>query len=101
MLISACSSKGSPAITTSDKNDGSVDSENGQAIEEIDVSEITEFYQSPMLDDKGLPDVAERLPKVPKIPNEMPQEFLTFEIGKYGGTLNTVAQSVNWDPDLF
>ena len=48
-----------------------------------------------------LPPVEDRIPKEPKLPNEMPSELLEFEIGKYGGTLNTVSQSINWDPDLF
>lgn len=102
MLISACSSEGSSTTTPStDGNDQAGDTENNQVVEEVDVSDITEFHQAPMLDEMDLPDITERLPKVPKLPNEMPPEFLTFEIGTYGGTLNTVAQSVNWDPDFF
>ncbi|MBO0993760.1 ABC transporter substrate-binding protein [Bacillus sp. SD088] len=99
MVISGCSSKSDP--TTSEKD--AEKEGNTENVEEnvVDVTEITEFKQAPMLDEMDLPPVEERLPKEPKIPNELPPDQLTVEIGKYGGTLNTVAQSIDWDPDLF
>ena len=61
--------------------------------------------QSPYLDAKvasgELPPVEERLPKVTKLPNEILPEFLTYEIGKYGGTMRFITSQVNWDADVF
>jgi peptide/nickel transport system substrate-binding protein len=57
----------------------------------------TEFNQSPFLEGKDLPPVAERLPKEPKISNEMPPHQLDYKIGKYGGTLRTVRMEPIWD----
>ena len=48
---------------------------------------ITEFQQSPYLEDKGLPPVKERLPKDP------PVVYPLWRTGKYGGT----ARIVNYD----
>ncbi|MFC6226620.1 ABC transporter substrate-binding protein [Paenibacillus allorhizosphaerae] len=64
---------------------------------------ITEkgLKQSPLLDGKGLPDIAERLPKEPKLTNEMPPELLTYQIGSYGGTLRTARTDVNTDNTVF
>jgi peptide/nickel transport system substrate-binding protein len=62
----------------------------------------TEFKQSPMLDSvANLPPVKERLPEVPKLTNEMPEDMLSYEIGTYGGTLRTVTSVVDWDADAF
>lgn len=63
--------------------------------------ETVTYKQSPYLDDKGLPPVAERLPKVPKIGNEMPEEFTTYVEGKYGGTFRSARQGDIWDPVTF
>ena len=41
---------------------------------------LTEFHQSPYLDDKGLPPVKDRLPKDPIV------VYPLKETGKYGGT---------------
>ncbi|MEK3890523.1 ABC transporter substrate-binding protein [Bacillus sp. FSL K6-3431] len=98
MIIVGCSPKSDSATKEHDKTEEIGQNEKPAV---VDASEINEFHQAPMLDGMDLPDVKDRIPKEPKIPNEMPAEFLSFEIGKYGGTLNTVAQSVNWDPDLF
>lgn len=62
---------------------------------------IREFRQAPMLDGRGLPPVAERLPVEPKLTNEMPPHLLDKEIGRYGGTLRTVTSVVEWDADVF
>ena len=65
----------------------------------------TQFNEAPELAEKvkagSLPKVEERLPKEPKVVNEMPAELLDYEIGKYGGVLRTVTYSVDWDPDVF
>ncbi len=60
-----------------------------------------EYKQSPFLDSKGLPPVAERLPKEPKISNEIPADQLKYEIGSYGGTMRFVTSVVEWDADVF
>ncbi|KIL40566.1 hypothetical protein SD70_12490 [Gordoniibacillus kamchatkensis] len=57
--------------------------------------------QSPYLDGKGLPPVEQRLPKEPKLTNELPKDALTFEIGRYGGTLRTVRTDAISDSDIF
>lgn len=59
------------------------------------------YAQSPYLEGKGLPPIAERLPKEPKLTNEVPPEQLTYEIGKYGGTIRFVTSVVNWSADFF
>ncbi|WP_338788182.1 ABC transporter substrate-binding protein [Metabacillus sp. FJAT-53654] len=100
MIIAGCTNNES-ANTNNEEELVSNGDENKQDISEVDVSQIKEFKQSPMLNDKGLPDVKERLPLEPKLPNEMPAKFLQFEIGKYGGELNTVTRDPKWDADLF
>lgn len=61
----------------------------------------TDFKQSPYLDGKNLAPVKERLPKEPKLTNELPKDYLNYEIGTYGGTLRTVRQDPVNDSDLF
>lgn len=68
---------------------------------EVEEPEVTEFRQSPFLDGKGLRPVAERLPRVPKIANELPEAHLDKEIGTHGGTLRFVTMNIDWDADLF
>ena len=62
---------------------------------------VMEYKQSPMLDSMNLPPVSERLPQVPQIGKEMPEDEITYEIGKYGGTLRTVRTAVGWDGAIF
>ena len=101
MIMVGCSSKNVDNKPEEQKETSDNQNKGEKADTTIDVSQITEFQQSPMLDDMDLPPVEDRIPKEPKLPNEMPSELLEFEIGKYGGTLNTVSQSINWDPNLF
>jgi peptide/nickel transport system substrate-binding protein len=62
----------------------------------------TEFKQSPMLDSvANLPPLKDRLPKEPKLTNEMPADMLDYQIGTYGGELRTVTSVVDWDADVF
>jgi peptide/nickel transport system substrate-binding protein len=62
----------------------------------------TEFKQAPMLDSvANLPTLKERLPKEPKLTNEMPEDMLEYQIGTYGGELRTVTSVVDWDADVF
>ncbi|MCQ6560062.1 ABC transporter substrate-binding protein [Paenibacillus mendelii] len=60
-----------------------------------------DYKQSPFLDGKGLPPVQDRLPKEPKLTNELPKDALDYQIGTYGGTLRTVRTDVISDSDLF
>jgi len=69
-----------------------------QDIEEI---ETLVLKDSPFLQGRGLPPVEERLPKVPKLTNELPEDQLTYEVGKYGGTLRLVTSAIDWDADCF
>ena len=53
---------------------------------------------------KTLPSVEECLPEVPKIANELPNDFFAdgkMEIGKYGGTMMMLNGSIDWNPDIF
>jgi peptide/nickel transport system substrate-binding protein len=59
------------------------------------------YHQSPFLEGKGLPPVEQRLPKEPKLTNELPREDLNYEIGRYGGTLRTIRSDAVNDSDLF
>ncbi|NRF95363.1 ABC transporter substrate-binding protein [Paenibacillus frigoriresistens] len=59
------------------------------------------FKQSPYLDGIGLPPVQERLPKEPKLTNELPKDALNYEIGTYGGKLRTVRTDPISDSDIF
>lgn len=59
------------------------------------------YKQSPFLDSMKLPPVAERMPKEPKIVNEMPADQLDYEIGTYGGTLRSAVPSVEWDASVW
>jgi len=62
---------------------------------------ITDYKESPYFGGKGLPPVKDRLPKEPKITNEMPEDQLNYEIGTYGGTLRMVSYAVDFDKDVF
>lgn len=62
------------------------------------------FQQAPELEGKGLPSVQERLPKEPKVLNQIPSKHLKdgkLEIGRYGGTLRMANPSAEWNPDIF
>jgi peptide/nickel transport system substrate-binding protein len=63
---------------------------------DVDVSRLTLKGAS------GLPgNVKDRLPKVPKLVNEMPADLLKYQIGKYGGTMRFVTAAKEWDADVF
>ena len=62
---------------------------------------VVEYKESPYFAGKGLPPVKDRLPKEPKITNEMPEDQLNYEIGTYGGTLHMVTDSIEFDADVF
>ena len=63
------------------------------------------YAQSPILNEAvasgALPPVAERLPDVPKLVKEAADEYLTYEVGNYGGTLRLITPSVAWSSDCF
>jgi peptide/nickel transport system substrate-binding protein len=63
---------------------------------DIDISTLT-LKSAPGL--QG--NVKDRLPKVPKLVNEMPKDLLNYQTGKYGGTLRFVTQGNDWDADVF
>jgi peptide/nickel transport system substrate-binding protein len=63
---------------------------------DIDVTKLT-LKSAPGL----AGNVKDRLPKVPKLVNEMPKDLLTYQVGKYGGTMRFVTQGTDWDADIF
>ena len=48
-----------------------------------------------------LPPLSERLPKEPKLVNELAAKHLKLEIGRYGGTFRMLTLSPNDDPDVY
>ncbi|GAB2565097.1 ABC transporter substrate-binding protein [Gracilibacillus alcaliphilus] len=104
IMMTACSNNEEAAgdgTENSQSEGGDSNDSQGEGSKITDVSEITEFHQAPMFDELDLPAVTERLPNVPKLTNEMPEDVLDYEIGQYGGTLNTVTAQVDWDADFF
>jgi len=103
IVLTGCNSKSvseqgpqsTPSITSEESSNSTGDETKTQA------PIITEYKQSPYLDGKGLPPVAERLPKQPKLTNEMAPEDLDYKVGVYGGTLRTVRTAVTWDAMIF
>jgi peptide/nickel transport system substrate-binding protein len=65
------------------------------------VAQFGGYKQSPFLDGRDLPPVEERLPKEPKLTNELPADYLDLEIGTYGGTLRTVRMNPTTDAALW
>ena len=63
------------------------------------------YAQSPLLDEAvasgALPAVADRLPAVPKVADDILPEYLDFEAGSYGGALRMITKVVNWSADAF
>ena len=64
---------------------------------EATVVEGMTYNESPWFTGKNFPPVDDRLPKNPKIWNGIPEKHMKFEVGKYGGTLNTIRMSPTWD----
>ena len=61
------------------------------------------FSESPMLAELvkagKLPPVEERLPLNPKLINDLPPEWLTLEVGQYGGTIRLLGPAMQYDND--
>lgn len=57
------------------------------------------YKEAPMLQGKGLPPVTDRLPREPKIVNEMPHDYQKLEAGQYGGTLRTARTGIGYDAE--
>jgi peptide/nickel transport system substrate-binding protein len=67
-------------------------------------SKPVSFKQAPELEGKNLPPLEQRLPKEPKILNQIPSKNLKggkLEIGRYGGTLRMANPGPEWNPDIF
>jgi peptide/nickel transport system substrate-binding protein len=63
---------------------------------DIDISNLT-LKSAP-----GLPgNVRDRLPKVPKLVNEIPGDLLNYEIGRYGGTIRYATSTADFDAHVF
>ena len=93
MLLVAvgCAPKTDTQATTQPdgQTDGNTETSSGQ------------FSDSPYLAGKGLPPVADRLPKEPKIPNTVPLEHLQPSVGKYGGVIRTITHEGGFDAMAF
>jgi peptide/nickel transport system substrate-binding protein len=66
----------------------------------------SKYKEAPMLAELvkagKLPPVDQRLPKNPKVANEMPASQLKSEVGIYGGTMRLVTSvAPDWDADAF
>jgi peptide/nickel transport system substrate-binding protein len=63
------------------------------------------YSQAPMLADLvkagKLPALELRLPRQPKVANDMPAALLKAEVGKYGGVMRTLTTSPETDTDVF
>ncbi|WP_308638150.1 ABC transporter substrate-binding protein [Paenibacillus silvisoli] len=90
-----------PASTNASTNNTSNNASENTPANAAGDGAISEFHQSPYLNDKNLPDVKDRLPADYKITNEMAEGQLQYEIGNFGGTLRTVTSVPNWDADVF
>jgi peptide/nickel transport system substrate-binding protein len=78
--------------------------ESEDAVETGNTEAIAAYSEAPMLAGRDLPPVEERLPKVPKLVNENPNEWYEGgkpAIGKYGGKLRMITPDINFNPDLF
>lgn len=92
VVLTGCNSKTKDTTTASK---GTSENLNKKPAE--DSNKPVELTESPFLKGKGLPAVKDRMPKEPKISNEMSPKELDYKIGKYGGTLRTVRMDPVWD----
>ncbi|MGI6704739.1 MAG: ABC transporter substrate-binding protein [Clostridia bacterium] len=105
VTLSGCGSSPTSEPTQAPEESKAPAGEETKAPEETDesVQEVV-YKESPFFEGKGLPPVAERLPKEPKLVNEYPAEHLKdgkLEIGKYGGMMRFVNPDPEWNPDIF
>ena len=89
------------AATTTTTTTVAVEATIKDTTKDIEKTDEITYNESPFLQGKGLPPVKDRLPKVPKLVNEIPEAKLDYQIGKYGGTFRMVTSVVNWDADVF
>jgi len=105
VLLFSFTLAGCGAKTTTSTQESSKPAETTKAPEatkspEADTKKPIVLKDSPFFQGKGLPKVADRMPKEPKLTNEMPADELNYKIGEYGGTLRTVRIG-DWDVELF
>jgi peptide/nickel transport system substrate-binding protein len=112
LIIISCILIGMTVLTGCGTNDGKQPTQTPEASQAPEqTSEPTEapeapegelvYKEAPLLKDRDLPPVEERLPKEPKISNEMPPDLLNVQIGRYGGTLRSARMDVEYDNVLF
>src|SRR5665647_1932230 len=99
-VLAGCGAK-TATPTATDKSTAEKTTAPGVSKAPAATTAVVEYKESPYFAGKGLPPVKDRLPKEPKITNEMPPDMLTYEIGTYGGTLRTVSSVIEWDADVF
>ncbi len=65
----------------------------------------SDYVEAPMLaqmvEEGQLPPLEQRLPEVPKVADELSENYVEHESGNYGGTLRTATTAVNWSATLF
>jgi peptide/nickel transport system substrate-binding protein len=103
-LLAACGGKTASSGTTAQSGSsgtGGIE----LLVQNTDINDTTSDIDVSALTLKGAPglpgNAKDRLPKVPKLVNEMPPDLLRYEIGKYGGTMRFVTSGNDWDADVF
>ncbi len=113
MIFTGCSQSApssnpeSSPPAASEKPDSSSEAKGNESPENT-LDEGKKFSESPMLTQKvqegELPAIEERLPKEPKLVNEIPDEDFEngkMEIGQFGGTMRLVSPTPEWDGNVF
>jgi peptide/nickel transport system substrate-binding protein len=102
ILLMACQSADNGETSSADQHTKG-DTEQSEAVSTDEKQ--ARFKESPVLTEKvkagGLPSIEQRLPKDPKLTNELPPDILKYEIGSYGGTLRTVRTEPESDNTVF
>ncbi|MGI6705849.1 MAG: ABC transporter substrate-binding protein [Clostridia bacterium] len=103
MVLSGCGSSSTMEPTAAPEETQAPEEPKSPEPQESQEPEVKEmvYKESPFFQGKGLPPVEERLPKEPKISNEMPPSQRPYEIGTYGGTLRSVTHEQSFDPLIF
>lgn len=105
VVLAGCSNKtATPSIDTATKTEAPKSTATETPKETPKEAVKVEYKDAPMFAGKGLPPVTERLPKEPKITNEISVKDLKdgkLEIGQYGGVLRMTNNGPDWNPDIF
>ncbi len=83
MVLSGCGSKPVTEPTAAPEETQEPEEAKAPGPQETEVEEIV-YKESPFFQGRELPPVKDRLPKEPKLTNEMPPSQRPYEIGTYG-----------------